>query len=69
MRIHMSKKLLEDIINYLVSRPYNEVANLIRNIEYDAKAMPTNKCESIEKDIKKMGKEPKVVKEANTDEK
>jgi hypothetical protein len=39
MRFTIDKIILEQIINYLVTRPYTEVAQLIAAIQQDIKAV------------------------------
>lgn len=37
MRISIDKQLLEDIVNYMVTKPYNEVQAIITSIQNDIK--------------------------------
>lgn len=37
MRFTIDKTLLEQLINYLVTRPYSDVAQMIANIQQDIK--------------------------------
>jgi hypothetical protein len=42
MRFSLEHKILQATINYLGTRPYNEVAGLIAEIQKDVKAIPEN---------------------------
>ena len=37
MRFSIDKQLLEDIVNYMVTKPYNEVQAIITSIQNDIK--------------------------------
>ena len=39
MRFSIDKTLLEQMLNYLVTKPYTEVAQLITNVQQDIKVV------------------------------
>jgi hypothetical protein len=47
MRHSVSTKILQDVINYMASRPYTEVAALIEAIQKDATAVVEQSKEEV----------------------
>ena len=43
MRFSIEQKLLENIVNYLVTKPYNEVQALIASVQQDIKPVKEEK--------------------------
>ena len=48
MRFTIDKAILEQVINYLVTKPYNEVAQLIANIQQDIQAVEDPPSQEVE---------------------
>ena len=45
MRVSIEDKVLEKVLNYIATKPFNEVAKLIQEVQQDLKVIPEKKDE------------------------